>query len=596
MIRVSMSVRVRRVSIGLALAATLSIPACAPAEEPAEQTSHEALSAVDVACGAPDSGDGLLVDPETKKVVGFTYQSDRPKKVFFDANAGYARLALDDEWPKLARRTSSDALTFPSNKLSGMAEDSDGNLWIGTEAGICMFDPADGKVKKIFRENTNISIVFRVCLDEYQNVWFNSQTGIWCWIRSEDKLVKFGIAEGIPDGYELGILEKGTDGNIYAGCTDALACFRPQVLMNSIKHTCNALITDAIIENKQAEVDYGAEKKITLQPGEKTFSIDFTVLNYDLPANNQYYYRLLPHSPEWTANNTGHLSFYNLSPGTHILEVKGKNRLGDNFGTPDYILVKIKPYWYQTTAFKLLVFVLIGTLVLLLYRWRIRQVKKQAAVKQKMIETEMQALRAQMNPHFIFNSLNSIENFIMKNEKRLASDYLNKFARLVRMILDSSRNEMVPLARDMEALQLYVDLELLRFNNKFIYETFIDPALINGDYKVPSLVIQPYVENAIVHGLAHSEKEKLVLNVMVALEQGAIKYTVQDNGVGRAAAAAYNLQNKPLHKSVGLKITEDRINIFNGSGLNSSTVKFSDLYSNSGEPSGTKVEITIKVK
>ncbi len=168
-----------------------------------------------------------------------------------------------------------------------------------------------------------------------------------------------------------------------------------------------------------------------------------------------------------------------------------------------------------------------------------------------------------MNPHFIFNSLNSIENFIMQNEKRLASDYLNKFARLIRMILDSSRNEVVPVAKDMEALQLYIDLEQLRYNNRFTYKTVIDPALTGGDYRVPSLLIQPYVENAIVHGLSHSEEDGLNLTVMATLENEKIKYVVQDNGIGRAQAAAYNQQNKPYHKSVGLKITEDRINIFN---------------------------------
>ena len=211
-------------------------------------------------------------------------------------------------------------------------------------------------------------------------------------------------------------------------------------------------------------------------------------------------------------------------------------------------------------------------------------------------ELENKVLRLQMNPHFIFNSLNSIENFIMQNEKRLASDYLNKFARLIRMILDSSRNEVVPVAKDMEALQLYIDLEQLRYNNRFTYKTVIDPALTGGDYRVPSLLIQPYVENAIVHGLSHSEEDGLNLTVMATLENEKIKYVVQDNGIGRAQAAAYNQQNKPYHKSVGLKITEDRINIFNNHPEGNGYVHFTDLTDKENRPAGTRVEIILNAQ
>lgn len=208
-------------------------------------------------------------------------------------------------------------------------------------------------------------------------------------------------------------------------------------------------------------------------------------------------------------------------------------------------------------------------------------------------ELQTQVLRSQMNPHFIFNCLNSIENFIMMNDKRQASDYLNKFSRLIRSILDSSRNEVVPLAKDMEALNLYVELEQLRFNNKFNFKTFIDPALAGGDYRVPALLVQPYVENAIVHGLAHSEENNLNLTVTASLEDDKIKYRIQDNGVGRNKAGEYNAHNKPNHKSVGLKITEQRINIFNGKEAEDS-VSITDLYDDNKNPDGTKVEITIK--
>ena len=220
--------------------------------------------------------------------------------------------------------------------------------------------------------------------------------------------------------------------------------------------------------------------------------------------------------------------------------------------------------------------------------------KTESAFKQKIAESQIQSLRAQMNPHFIFNSLNSIENFMMQNEKRKASDYLHKFALLIRTILDSTRNEITSVSLDMEALKLYIDLEQMRFNNKFCYKENVDPQLISGDYNVPSLLIQPYVENAIVHGIAHSDKKDLILTVSATLENDYIKYVIEDNGIGRDQAEDYNKINKLHHKSIGLKITEDRIRLFNQNENANGHIKITDLYTANNTPGGTRVEVKIK--
>jgi hypothetical protein len=218
------------------------------------------------------------------------------------------------------------------------------------------------------------------------------------------------------------------------------------------------------------------------------------------------------------------------------------------------------------------------------------------ALKQKIAESQIQSLRAQMNPHFIFNSLNSIENFMMQNEKRKASDYLHKFALLIRTILESSRNELTSVSLDMEALQLYIDLEQMRFNNKFTYKETIDPKLLSGDYTVPTLLIQPYVENAIVHGIAHSDRTDLKLNVSATLENDYIKYVIEDNGIGRCQSADYNKLNKLHHKSVGLKITEDRVLLFNQEEVLNGYIKIIDLFNADNSSNGTRVEVKIKAK
>ena len=244
------------------------------------------------------------------------------------------------------------------------------------------------------------------------------------------------------------------------------------------------------------------------------------------------------------------------------------------------------------------VFLLLLTIVVAFFINKSIEAKKkktESAFKQKIAESQIQSLRAQMNPHFIFNSLNSIENFMMQNEKRKASDYLHKFALLIRTILDSSRNEITSVSLDMEALKLYIDLEQMRFNNKFCYKENVDPKLISGDYNVPSLLIQPYVENAIVHGIAHSDKKDLTLTVSATLENDYIKYVIEDNGIGRIQAEDYNKINKLHHKSVGLKITEDRIHLFNQDENANGHIRITDLYTSDNIPNGTRVEVKIKV-
>lgn len=223
-----------------------------------------------------------------------------------------------------------------------------------------------------------------------------------------------------------------------------------------------------------------------------------------------------------------------------------------------------------------------------------RNLRSQIRLGRVRAELETKVLRAQMNPHFIFNCLNSIENFMMRNDKRKASDYFGKFALLIRMILDSSRNEWILLSKDMEALDLYVALEQLRFNHHFSYIVDMDPQLEHGDFKVPPLLIQPYVENAIIHGLAQSDREDQQLRVSIKLENDYLIYTILDNGIGREKSREYKRKERLAHVSIGMQLTQERINILNEMLHANGEVMITDLYEAEGQPAGTLVRVTIK--
>jgi hypothetical protein len=516
---------------------------------------------------------------------------DKKQRVFATTNAGLFEYDIQRDGFDKVKISGGPP---PGNTQFGLAEDSSGLIWIAAENGIFVFNPDSNRIVKTFPENNKIGIVFRICPDDHQNMWFSSNSGYWCWLRKPDKIIHFEYSQGLPKTEE-GIFYKTADGSVYGGGRDAVVRFYPDRLMN---YTVDAKtkIIEALVNDTLVPFGTGApgQKTLALSPDENSININFDVVNYDLIRNNQYFYRLNPGDKGWEQSENGHLSFYNLQPGTYRLEVRGASKLTGKFTNTDSLDILIRPYWYQSDWFKLILLALTGILIFFIARYRIRMVRKEAAFRQKIIETEMTALRTQMNPHFIFNSLNSIENFIMQNEKRLASDYLNKFARLIRMILENSRKQMVPLAKDMEALQLYVDLEQLRFNNKFGYITDIDKILLDGDYRVPPLLIQPFVENAIVHGLAPCDRRDLHLEISIKLCNDYIHYTIQDNGIGRLKSRAYGEQNKTGHKSLGLQITRERIEILYRQQKANGILEIVDLYDDNQRAAGTRVILTIK--
>jgi len=214
------------------------------------------------------------------------------------------------------------------------------------------------------------------------------------------------------------------------------------------------------------------------------------------------------------------------------------------------------------------------------------------SMNEQLLKAKLDALRSQMNPHFIFNSLNAIDNLIQTNQKDKATTYLARFAKLIRNVLDSSKNDVVAFQKDYETLQLYLQLEQFRCSDKFIYEVIAEEELLHSDFKVPPLIVQPFVENAIHHGLLNKQNDDRKLTVSAILETDCIKYTIQDNGVGRAKAQQLKDINKPEQQSYGIDITTERIQLYNQNAENNVTI--TDLFDNN-VPSGTKVEIRVAI-
>jgi tetratricopeptide (TPR) repeat protein len=233
-------------------------------------------------------------------------------------------------------------------------------------------------------------------------------------------------------------------------------------------------------------------------------------------------------------------------------------------------------------------------LVLLLSRARINSKRRISEMNRKISEITQANLRQQMNPHFIFNTLNSIQYYMYQHDKLATNNYLTKFSSLMRKVLENSQHTSVPLQDELDALNLYLELEMIRFKDKFEYKINIDEEIDTLLYKVPTMLMQPYVENSICHGLMPGENKGFV-RVDLKLENEYILCTIEDNGIGREAAQAKKMRNDNNHNSLGTQIVSSRLDLVNALYGTSLKTIYTDLRDENGDPAGTRVEIQIPI-
>ncbi len=227
---------------------------------------------------------------------------------------------------------------------------------------------------------------------------------------------------------------------------------------------------------------------------------------------------------------------------------------------------------------------------------KIKVLNTQIEFKQEIADLKLKALRSQMNPHFIFNSLNSIKLYIINNDKENAVYYLNKFAKLIRKILTASIEKEITLEEEIETSMLYLNIENIRFNNAIEYTTSIDPKINIKSIKIPSLILQPFLENALWHGLSAKEGKKSIDIIVESEDDDFARISIVDNGIGRKASEKINSKKFTRQKSVGIDITKERLINFSKKFNNSFSLKIEDLKDVDGKSNGTRVVILIPVK
>lgn len=481
-----------------------------------------------------------------------------------------------------------------SFEVNTLYEDEAGIIWIGTvDRGLARLDPRTNGISYLTTRNGLPSNwVESIISDTKGNVWIGTHQGL-CRYNPKTKAIRnFDQSDGLPSNIFMRESVYRRKGRLLFGTLNGFVIFHPDSIKEALP-VPPVYITGLKVLEKSRPVP---TQTLELPYDQNFLSFDFVALHYDAPDKLRYAYKLEGLENDWvTAGSRRFASYPALAPGDYVFRVKAAIEAGA-WREASPVRFVIRPPWWRTTWFVSLAAILILGSAFIGFRYRVAQIHQEEIQKNELTKKfsvmEMQALRAQMNPHFIFNCLNSINTFILKNEPEAASDYLTKFSRLIRLILQNSNSAVVTLQNELEALHLYLDMESLRFRNKFTFHVRVGSEVELEDIEIPPLIIQPYVENAIWHGLLNKEAIGH-LNIDLQVENDNLVCIIEDDGVGRRRAAELKSKSASKSKSMGMQITAQRIKLMNELHGKQTTVDIVDLVDASGEACGTRVVLTM---
>ncbi len=414
---------------------------------------------------------------------------------------------------------------------------------------------------------------------------------------------------GKSDGYDVKVVNNSIiakDGSILLATNNGIVKIKTELLLSTKYKPLQTIIQNVDILNKYinwsdfTEVDPWTNlptgiPELTLDQNHLSFY--YHAINYSNTSADSYYYKLKGVDKEWAGpTNKKYVVYPNLQPGKYTFIVKSRNELSGLFSdNAEFVFIILRPWYMQTWLYILLGLLIVGIL-LAYYNYRINLIKKReekkTSIVKKITELEIKALQAQMNPHFLFNSINSIQNYILDNDVDKALSYLSSFSKVIRMTLEYVDNKFISLSDELAYLDQYVSIENMRFDNLIDYTVECSDEIDIETTLIPPMLLQPIIENSINHGLRNlMDKGHIKLDI-IKLNNNCYKCIIEDNGVGRGRSSEIKKGQTLSRESIGLKITVERLAILKKDEGNIG-IEIIDLYSNNGHPSGTKVEITL---
>lgn len=516
-------------------------------------------------------------DPDYMGMDVMSIVEDKNRRLWFATKNGLYK--LDNK--KFSKYTTADGLC--NNNLRSLVVDNSNNLWIGTTAGINYFD---GKTfsKILIDDIFNSNYICFLVSDNKEFLWIGTNSGVFVFDTREyvkSKKIKFRhytIYDGLP-GMECvqNAAFKDSKGNIWMGTTEGIIKYDPNIKdfhssnFEPITHISGVrlFLKDTNWTKMSAEIDSISllPKNLKVKYQTTHFTFDYIGIKLSNPSSVRYKYMLEGFDESWSSSTDATFATYsNLPSGKYTFKVIAGDVMGIwNKDPATFSFEILPPFW--TTWWFILLCVFAGLLLLWgIFRWRVNEIRKkhqtqQLEFKSKLLLLEHQSLNSSMNRHFIFNALNSIQYYMNKEDKFSAHKYLSRFAKLIRMNLDSSMSNLVPVSEEIDRLDLYLQIELMRFEGKFQYSINIAEDIDTESIEIPPMLLQPYVENCILHGILPADKTG---QIDIRIEHGpdqSIVFSIQDNGIGIEESKARKLSKKSPHVSRGTSITAQRIQL-----------------------------------
>lgn len=473
------------------------------------------------------------------------------------------------------------------------------DLWIASlGGGVCNYKPLTGEMKFYTTANgLSNNTTYSIKKDGGGYIWVSTNNGI-SRIDPRTKLIKvFNISDG------LNIIEFNSDasfvaedGEFFFGGVGGIASFYPDRLQDFgtsfIKQ--KVLITKITVSGitKHFRKAVNDSDTIILQKGENNFMISFSSSDFVNSEKTKYRFLLKGINNDWveTSYRDRSVNFANLRPGWYDFAIQATDG-NREWCKPKYLKIRVMPFFYQTKMFTLFFpILLIGLIAASMFLY-VRNLRHSQS--RKLDALRLQTLRGQMNPHFVFNSLNSINYFISKNDKLSANRYIADFSKLIRSILYNMNNDFITLDKEIESLTDYLKIEYLRFGDKFEYDITIDSDIEPDRYRVSPGLVQPFIENAIWHGMRGLENRKGRITLIFSRLDGKTRCIVEDDGIGRKKAEKVK-SAETGNKSHGISIVLERLKIINNLMSTDFQIAICDCYPDKQE-TGTRVIIDLPV-
>lgn len=473
-----------------------------------------------------------------------------------------------------------------SNRIADILQAGDGSYWVATnDYGVIQYQ--NDRVKKVINYSNGLSS--NGCKSLFlkgDHLWAGTNKGInKIDIQTGKVIARYSVADGLPSDIINALYVD--DSLVWVASPGGLTFFNEKNMSGS--SMCDLDLQQIFVSGEPTDSNH-----LKLGYRQNNISFSYTAISFKSSGDITYYYKLTGLDNEWKTTSLPTLSYPSLPAGSYTFSLYAVNKFGKRSETINIAFSIAAPFW-KTVPFWLIISLSLAALTAWFVTRRFRNLEQRTKEKndlnRKISELEQASMRAQMNPHFIFNCLNSIQHFIIKNDIEKTNQYITQFASLIRQTLDNAARTNIPIADEIRYLTSYMELEGMRFPDAFSYSFKTDAALQTDYVCVPSMILQPFVENAIRHGIRNKDSGKGEIKITILQNNEGVHFTVEDNGVGREAAARLKSDQHIEYQSKGIRLATNRLELLSAGNHEPIITHITDMKDDTGNAIGTKVEV-----